>query len=188
MDNTKRDPKWLEVRAHLISQKTVLQTCNKIALLLPAIEAREMYYSIRAEEGCKSRKNIFLGNPSEPLLSMKLDLRFQHWSSPLILQRVRGLKQSGIVEWFEDFVIKFMTNVRTPRSIFRDEDERKTFRPSNTNGNIVVVFVPFGIGVVVSMITFAAMDFNWKVLCMKLRIIALRLDKWFRAHKLRKVG
>lgn len=169
LDNTKVDPNWLETRAHIISQESVLHECNKIALLLPAIEAREMYHNVQDREGFTKKKSVFLGNPAHPLLSIGLGLRFLHWTSPLILQRVKGLKQSGIIEWLEDYAVKFMTQIRTPRNILRDELERKAFRPSDTNGNIVVVFVPFGVGLAISFIVYALLDCNWKMLFVEMQ-------------------
>lgn len=177
LNNTKRDPGWVKARANETFQQSVLQQCNKTAYLLPDVEAREMYYLMQQSEGPNTRKNVFLGDPSHPLLSFGLGLRFLHWTSPKILQRLRGLKQSGIVEWFENFVVKFMTKVKTPRNIFRDEEELTSFRPSNTKGNIVVVFVPFGVGIFLSLIASAAVDCNWQPTWLNLKTTTARLIK-----------
>lgn len=171
-DNVERDPNWAEIWANIIPQESILRECNKIALLLWAIEAHEMYHKLQQLTAIKNRKNTFPGNPAHPVLSFSFGLRFMHWTSPLILQRIRGLKESGIQHWFENFVVKFLTKVKTPRNIFKDEDERNAFRPSDINGNIVVVFVPLEIGMVIALITFGLLDCRWQPVGLRLQAIS----------------
>lgn len=120
-----------------------LQFCNNTALMLPDLEAHTKYYLLK-----RSGMNAFIGH--EPLIEYKFGIIFARWVHPVVIQRMKGFYASGAMEWWDGFIINFLTRLRVG---FYDETEDQV-TAANLNGNIAVVFVVLATGVVVSLLVF----------------------------------
>ena len=144
MNVTKLYPLWIELfeGSHL-SEVDILKDCNKSAILLPDIEAHDLYYELKGRG-----LNAFLGEDVN--LNFTHGMLFVRWVNPFILQRMKGLDNSGVLKWWTNMLENFMMKVKGGRFL----DVRQPFKPSNMKGNICIVFGIFGFGIFCTGIVF----------------------------------
>ncbi len=151
MNHTKILPRWQEVFADTQNECTLfaknnacdpLRFCNKTAILFPSIDAKRKYYEMRRE----GYKNVYL--VVEKLIENKYGIMFTRWVHPVILQRMKGLYSSGSIEWWDNYILKFMSRLRAN---YEGKDSRIA---SSLDGNIVVVFTLVPIGFCPAMLAF----------------------------------
>lgn len=117
-----------------------LSKCNKTAILLPDVVSsrykkilRQSPYFVNVDVGKQKFSEVIEG------------ITFQgHLSGP-ILVRVSTIKQSGIVEWWER-----LAGFDTAHN--RDRGEIEELSPIKMKGQIFIVFVVLGVGVLISVV------------------------------------
>lgn len=129
-----------------------LRFCNKTAIILPSTDAKKKYDQMK-----KARyKNVYLGQ--EKLIENKYGIMFTRWVSPHIIQRMKGLYSSGSIDWWDRYLLDFVSKLRT------DYGEKDGPVASNLQGNIVVVFTLIPLGLLLAVIAFLKETYKvvWK--------------------------
>lgn len=119
-----------------------LRFCNKTAVFLPSTDAKRKYDQMKKEK----YKNVYLGQ--EKLIENKYGIMFTRWVYPHILQRMKGLYASGSIEWWDRYVLSFLSKLRS------EYEEETGHIASNLQGNIVVVFTLIPAGLLISLVVF----------------------------------
>ncbi|CAL8076320.1 unnamed protein product [Orchesella dallaii] len=146
MNHTQLVPDWLNLLMdnNLTSFYNILERCNKTAILLPDMEAHELYYEMRRQK----HKYAYLSHKDDKLLDFKFGIGIGRWVNKKVLKRFYGMHTSGIWEWWNNFIVNFMTRVKSGD---RTENE---FTASNLKGNILIVFITLMAGLVASVLGF----------------------------------
>ncbi|CAL8076308.1 unnamed protein product [Orchesella dallaii] len=163
MNHTQLLPNWLNhmMDNNLTSYYNILERCNKTAIFLPDMEAHELYYEMRRQK----HKYAYLSHKDDQLLDFKYGIGIGRWVNKKVLQRFYGMHTSGIWEWWNSFIVNFMTRVKSGD---RTENE---FTASNLKGNISIVFVTLVAGLVASVLGFLV-EFKggiWRLIVRSLR-------------------
>ncbi|CAL8117183.1 unnamed protein product [Orchesella dallaii] len=149
INHTKLHPLWFEklVGSGLISNYDLIKNCTKIALMLPEIEANLLYYKFR---------NLGISNAfrsKESLLSHSYGIRFLHWVSPIVLERVKAIRVSGILKRWDDLVTKYFTKIQNSKvnALQLQDSVPKAIKISS---NVVVVFFVLIGGTILAVVAF----------------------------------
>ncbi|CAL8124526.1 unnamed protein product [Orchesella dallaii] len=131
MNHTKLHKEWFKILlSRSITNKEILGRCNNTALFLPALEAHELYHNMRKT----STSNVFLGQNLG--LKNSHGIAFLRSIHPKLLRRLGSLMQSGIWDWWDRFILDFMTKVSAGMV-----GNGNSFKASTMNGNIQLVFL-----------------------------------------------
>ncbi|CAL8069490.1 unnamed protein product [Orchesella dallaii] len=148
LNHTRLHERWWEQLNKNLSNFDLIKVCNKTAILLPEIDAYPLYYKLLQEKF----KDVYLSK--EAFFALSYGVLFWRSVNPFILQRAQGMVQSNIMEHWNQFVVHFMTSVKSGyggRTLLAHSVEPVA---SDMKGNIVVVFTLLPLGVVVSILIF----------------------------------
>ncbi|CAL8145473.1 unnamed protein product [Orchesella dallaii] len=160
INHTQLHPKWFEMiymEEHRANYEEILG-CNKSALLLPHLEANQLYHQMKAA----NIENVYMGKSS--LLWHTYGIRFLQWTLPKIVRRGKSLAESGVLDWVE----KVITYLAVLRAQHGSKIHKGSFKGSDMNGNIIVVFLPWVLGVIMAIVVFIIVDKPYKLL--KIRV------------------
>lgn len=137
-------PDWFErlITNNVITAET-LGSCNKTAVLLPDFEANELYYDLK-----RNKFSAFLGNDLK--ISTSYGISFIRRVNLNALRRMNGLYAAGLWDWWTKMLVDVMTRIKGG---FLGDGTNPT-KASDMNGNIVVVFFIYGVGVAVGVAVF----------------------------------
>ncbi|CAL8069489.1 unnamed protein product [Orchesella dallaii] len=147
LNQTKLHHRWWELLNGKVKNFDLIKICNKTAFLLPEIEAYPLYYELLK----KNFKDVYMSK--ETLFSLSYGLSFFRSVNPFVLKRLQGLVSSNIMEFWNRFLVKFMTSVK---SGYGGGTIVETNEPmaSDMQGNIVVVFTLLPLGLLGSTVLF----------------------------------
>ncbi len=143
MNHTKLVPNWMKTLINFNKvNETLLENCNKTAVLLPDLAAHPYYYGLK-----KKKKSVFLGNDLK--MSMAHGIKFNRRVNQQLLVRMQGLYSSGILDWWNTFMVDIMPRIQGGFL----QDGIQPVKASDMDGNIVVVFVIFCVGILAGILT-----------------------------------
>lgn len=119
-----------------------LRFCNNTALILPDTDAETKYYEMKKN----GYKNVFISK--DVLLNNKFGVLFTRWVTSGVLRRMEGLYESGVMNWWDRFILRFLARLRVG---FFDHAKKKP-KASDLSGNIVVVFSVLPVGISLSIL------------------------------------
>lgn len=113
-----------------IIQKSV-SNCHRAAAILPVMEARDMYKELVKEE-----KLVYAFIGEESFSNIDWLFYFYGIIPPNLIKRMHRIRESGVWQWWVDmFAQKHLMNENTD-----------IVKAANLAGNIVIVFVVWGVG------------------------------------------
>ncbi|CAL8135734.1 unnamed protein product [Orchesella dallaii] len=149
INHTKLHPLWFEklVGSDLISNYDLIKNCTNIALMLPELEANLLFYKFQ---------NLGISHAfrsKESLLSHSYGFRFLHWISPIVLERVKAIRVSGIIKRWDDLVTKYFTKIQKSKTnaLRLQNSVPKAIKISS---NVVVVFFVLIAGTILAVVVF----------------------------------
>jgi len=146
LNYTKIHPQWATImQSGTPTYVEILEKCNQTALFLPDVDAHQTYYKLRRNGTI--RRKVYISENEMFRLTYKFS--FGRWLNQKILSKIMGLESSGILDWWSNLIVNYMSRLRATGS---GESEEVS---SNLDGNISVIFVVLAVGLAGCIAIFA---------------------------------
>lgn len=109
--------------------KSFLFDCNKSALVIPEDLANELGRELLL----MNMPHVYMGK--EIYSGMRLSLFFKGWIQPIVLRRLKFIKESGVWDWWPRFILS------SKQFDIKESYSRKEVETPNMKGNIVLLFI-----------------------------------------------
>jgi len=152
LNYTRLHPEWVGIIGKgYPSNEQIFNDCNETAMFLTDVEAHETYFRLRKNPSYASK--VFLSQ--DTLFHLDYALFFARWVNPRLIRRAVGLKEGGVLEWWTKFFVDFMARLKGERAqVGIMTEEELSSQMISLKGNILVIFVVFCIGSLVSSVVF----------------------------------
>lgn len=172
--------------AHDARAWNTLKECNKTALILPETTSAQFYAKLNFERG---QNDVYIGK--EVMFGSVMGVYFSGNLPETILQRLKALEMSGVMKFWNRFVVDTVIPYRQirrsqavsppPATLYQ---QAVSLKPT-MSGNVVVIFVALFMGLAVSAIfvLFERCDFRWLSL-KKLKLKDIRRFGFSRKYRI----